>query len=126
MAKQLVEVDVPEGFEAVGHRLPLAGDFYINSKGEVVQSPEAWNGCNGPRLVLRPEWTWPAWLKAPWIAMDSKGGWCAYQDEPRIIEGSDCWGPQLGDWSDLLPGIFDFTPPPVTDWRQSKRRNPNL
>lgn len=70
-------------------------------------------------------WKWPEWLTAPWIAMDRQGYWSCFGEEPHIDSLELLWN----GWQETFlhyPGQFAFTPPPCTDWRESKRRNPSL
>ena len=68
------------------------------------------------------EWVWPAWLTAPWIAMDGNGKWFGYSKEPVDLccTFAARVAVQLSD-----PTAVNFTPPPCTDWTKSKRQNPN-
>lgn len=130
MAKAMVEVNIPDGFELAepATRQPKQGEFYLLIDGVAHQAAST-NGVSAP--ILRPAWTWPAWLKAPWIAMGEGGAWYAFEEEPHVSEVHDCW---IGGKGMRIPfsshaSVFtflDFTPPPCTDWRQSKRKNPNL
>jgi hypothetical protein len=79
----------------------------------------------GPRIIVRPAWQWPAWLKAPWIAQDRQGSWLSFNDEPLASERRDSGWDRNEELCLNSPHI-DFTPPPCTDWRESKRKNPNL
>jgi hypothetical protein len=142
MAKALVEVEIPEGWEAVKYDHPGLGDYYIHDRLNAVarvgypgdmEPAQYWTPTNSeslklPRIILRPAWTWPAWLKAPWIAMEKDGEWIAFNYEP--IANAHYWGHsinQKGQCSQgLHPSLCDFTGPPCTNWRESKRKNPNL
>lgn len=131
MAKQMVEVDVPEGWEAAEFRVPRKGETYLARIEcyvglQVISSdvPQPF-----PAVIVRKSWQWPAWLKAPWIAMDEGGDWYCANKEPRLGECDckhDLAGWKWGDWCIHLDSeVVDWTPPPCTDWRASKRRNPN-
>ena len=109
MTKQqiTIEVDVPEGMEATLTTTLIAessdtGASYI------------------ARLQFAPVYQFPTWTSATWLAMDQDGHWSFYQNEPQISD--DIW------WADgyylEVNNLLDFTPPPVADWRQSKRRRP--
>ena len=129
MAKQMVEVDVPEGFVAVGHRLPVKGDWYYDSNGKLCEAAAGWNSCNGPRLVFAPDWRWPEWLLDPWVAMDPTGSWWTYTDEP-VLYGSDDteWHGEAHLNLSHAKNQKSFryeVPPHMADWRTSKRKNPN-
>jgi hypothetical protein len=75
---------------------------------------------DSPRWIVRESWTWPAWLKAEWIARDADGKWFGYGTEPA--KNSKFW--YGGTHCNL--SMTDFTPPPCSDWRESKRRNPDF
>lgn len=67
-------------------------------------------------------WQWPSWLIATWLAMDANEVWCGYEEEP-VIDGAAWWWSEA-NFQEIDNGIIAFTPPPCTDWRQSKRRRP--
>jgi hypothetical protein len=130
MPKQAIEVEVPDGWEAFAFRIPRRGESYVCG-----QTADSVIGCASgtatyePRVIVRRPWRWPAWLKAPWIAMDEDGYWRGWLCEPLAsppVCGCGGWnGPgnlTLGPNSSW----FDFNPPPCTDWRESKRKNPNV
>jgi hypothetical protein len=73
-------------------------------------------------VTIQHAWTWPPWLKATWIAMDQDGLWCACETEP--VQDHALWMTK-GNSLPLRVGLLDFHPPPCSDWRQSKRKNPN-
>ena len=122
MAKQMVEVEVPDGWEVVEYRRPRMGDHYLRAGLGIQMAP-----CDFEyeRIIVRKAWQWPAWLKAAWIAMDLDGEWYAWSKLPRIACNTDHWY-DGGDLQALNPELVDFTPPPCDDWRQSLRKNPNL
>jgi hypothetical protein len=67
-------------------------------------------------------WKWPEWIKAGvWLTMDRDGTWLLHHREPGTCEKYGCWG-------SLSPGqslsLMNFTPPPCSDWTQSKRQKP--
>lgn len=110
-----IEVDVPEGMEI---------DF--------VQTVIELDGDKKRQcLVVRfkDDWQWPAWLTAPWIACDSLMNWYAFTREPEFALDKETghalnWQKQYGTYCFISPMLYAFTPPPCTDWRQSKRRRP--
>lgn len=111
-----IEVDVPEGWEVIDYRKPRHDEHFV-SNGAVFQS--VGESCM-EYAIIRKTWQWPEWLKAKWIAMSKEGRWFACDAEP--------FPNQFGWKSDCFEVIdtryYDFTPPPCTDWRQSKRRRP--
>lgn len=111
MPKQMVEIDVPDGYECVGWRLPRKNESYLSGgvsvavrDFEVVQYP-----------VVRPIWQPPAFLKPGWIAMDMNGTWYWY--EAMATRGVESWN---GMYPCRL-ACLNWTPPPCTDWRESRR-----
>ncbi len=133
MPKQMIEVDVPEGWELAGIRQPNGAEYFIDMDGKARMFQPS---CifNGRLAIVRPAWQWPAWLKAPWIAMTPYGNWMAYPCEPTICAPSLAGAPNFECWTwggkepayDFDSKLFAFTPPACEDWRTSKRRNPNL
>ncbi len=115
---------MPEGYEKEGeYRAPKAGEHCVNCDGTIWVCT-----CDQdmPWLVVRPAWVWPAALIPPWVAMDRGGEWFAHEDEPHVSD--DGWystGKRIIHAPYKIFPLLHFTPPPCTDWRQSKRRNPN-
>jgi len=109
--KVKIEIDVPSGYEFV--RLD---ETYDSSKNEIAVSIP-------PYAVCRPQWQWPQWLTANYIAMDADGKWYAYLTEPSIRE--TYWWPDGGVYRELGGGFTAFLPPPCDNWKKSVRRNPN-
>lgn len=129
MAKAMVEVDVPDGWELAepAMRCPKAGEhFLLENRNYVGVERASCDFAHDFHAIVRKAWQWPAWLKAPWIAMCGETGhWWGYSNEPGPREGSRRrWTGGYETW--LNPQLLDFTPPPCDDWRQSKRKNPNL
>lgn len=123
-----IEVDIPDGYEATGEfRLPdESRECWLSNFSAVCEPHGGRATVHGPRLILRKKWQWPDWLKAPWIAMDKNGEWYAYKEQPDLMDGFVTWqssGPASHTLIDS--GMFDFTPPECTDWKQSLRKNPN-
>ena len=107
-----IELEVPEGYECVRAVL---------DSGERIDPDEHLLITRRIIVIGKKPWQWPEWLLAEWIAMDRGGEWVAYMGEPK--QGNTVW---LGENPrQLSSGHYDFTPPPCTDWKQSKRRNPN-
>jgi len=119
--KVQVWVDIPDGYElaCAEMRPPNDREMFISERGYVERFNK---GVKlGPRIIIRPAWQWPNWIRAEWIAMDSDGLWWCYTVEPNIYcdEWRSC---ELA--VNLETALLDFTPPHCTDWRTSKRRNP--
>lgn len=125
MAMQMVEVDVPDGWEVERVGLPKNGDRYLDALGNVDKS---FGDTTTLRVIVRPAWVWPDYLLASWIAMDADGSWWAYAVEPQVASDM-CWDAPR-DYrhprSRINARIIKFTPPPTADWKSSKRKNPNL
>lgn len=119
MTKQMIEVDVPDGWEAVGYRAPEIGESYLLFDGSVSTVDGVFIY---PVPILRRSWKWPPWLKAGWIAMDRNGHWYAYTHEPTPLDIA--WS-SAGGATWLSSGALAFTPPPCDDWTKSLRENPN-
>ena len=116
-----IEVDIPDGWEAVGYGIPNYQPW-LTHDGQVCE-----RDCAAPRIILRKkfdvrEW-WPKWLKAKYVARNASGQWMAFAERPSIQ-------PRIGEtWVGmnkiLICGMFDFTPPEhITDWRESLIENP--
>lgn len=127
MGRFLVKVECPDGYEpAYGEdsfRPPKKGELFVSAHRTVLTAEYDWEGGSGTRLVVRPVWMWPKWLKARWIAMDGDDTWFAFECEPTLA--GDCWKPSKGMYVDLShSNMFDFTPPSCDGYRSSLRHNP--
>lgn len=126
LTKVELEIDVPEGYEVVRYGLPKEGEVYLaacRKKPKITKAFRDYEVAN--KIILQPIWEWPAWLKAPWIAMDEDGMWWGYQEEPQVVK--DSWESRLNWYFNLnAEWATDFTPPPYTDWTKSLRKNPHL
>lgn len=129
-----IEVDVPEGFELTGEiRPPMVGEWFLTNfeEARVCEADYAMR-----RLILRkveppaPAWEWPEWLTAEWICINpyNEGHWFMSNVEPIASEsgGWHGWNWKGNQKLEIDLSLFAFTPPPVTDWRESKRRNPKF
>lgn len=65
------------------------------------------------------------WLKAEWLVQNALGEWLTTTYEP-YMSGLGMWTIRRGMFVPLSEEVFSFTPPPCSDWKQSKRRNPYL
>lgn len=121
----------PAGFEFTGEYRKVKPDEWA-----LTQQGKAFQYRNSPGFdtfdmffILRKSWVWPAWLKAPYIAMDDAGDWYAYPSKPVIYQGiASVWSnqhPQVSAEALTRGKLFDFTPPPCSYWRESLRKNPN-
>jgi hypothetical protein len=136
MANALVEVEIPDSFEFIRVGVPKAGEQFLcqDSLGSCLGSLGTHSEARpyDVRVIVRPAWQWPAWLACDFIAQEMDGHWHGYamrHQGHELAANIDGWDGWLTRW-DLdyfASGRFlNFTPPPpCTDWRQSKRRNPN-
>lgn len=131
--KQMVEVEVPEGYKLVSwHEIPN-GCAYPTSRFVQITCGDLEKGPYFSRdYILIEEWKYPEWL----------GGCCVYQQEdgtwwvsaeipPRLIKTGNCkeaWfhARTTNNHQSLLtkecfPG---WEPPPCKDWKQSLHLNP--
>lgn len=133
MGKQMqITVDIPDGYDFVRYGSPMKGENYLCRDGAVCVAVDDFDP-GVKYVIVRPAWVWPAVIKAPWIAMDENGLWYAYDGEPHV-RGADeyqrqpatCWSCGNVRYTAIQQWAIDFTPPPTTDWKSSKRKNPNL
>ena len=112
-----ITVDIPEGYEATGEfRYPVSGELYLENEGCADRaSSEQIFGRH--RFILREKWAPPEFLRPGWIAMDDDGNWFWHESEPAI--GNKRW---LVTGGCALLSDFNWTPPTVTDWKQSLTR----
>jgi len=124
MTRVQVWVETPDGYELACDEMrpPKCGEHYMSAfdrAGVSVANRDA----SDPRIIVRPTWQWPAWLKVPAIAMDKCGDWWAFNTIPTLHRSTHEW---IGECAfELIGDEVDFSPPPCTDWRQSLRLNPN-
>jgi hypothetical protein len=125
MAKATVEITIPDGWEYVRLGRPMTDEHFICDAHDTVCHWPRSEQSTYPAIILRPAWTWPAWLKAPWIAKDDGDPtWMAFESEPHLRLDAGVWWLAVG--YPIYRPLYDFTPPPCTDWKLSKRKNPNL
>lgn len=125
-SKALVEVEIPDGWELACERMrpPTPGEYFWMPHFSRPWEAGLPKHHTQPKIIVHQKWTWPSWLQANYIACNRGGYWWASMQEPQL-DHTDCWV-----WSGreeifcLSNGHVDFTPPPCTDWRQSKRKNP--
>ncbi len=121
--KITLEFDLPEGWEFTGEYEAPGDRHWFHQETETV----VWGKGSTSRYkrpIVKRKWEWPSWLKAYAISMDAVGDWYAWSDLPHICEAFRLWDSE-GKSSWLCENIFDFTPPTVTDWKESLIINPN-
>lgn len=129
-----ITTDVPDGYEATGEfRVPKKGEHFIasiNGFGDrfYLATYDYDDGIN--RIILRPVWKWPEFVKpGTWLAMDKNGNWVFYETQPQIesIGVQTEWLPKGCAFvlAGAFKSFFNFTPPPCTDWRTSLRQKPH-
>lgn len=127
MSKQTIEVEVPEGFTAVGAGLPNRGDYFVGKNGEVQMCI----GDSGTVPVLIVEhinarhidsWQPPPFLrKGLYLAKDADGSWHFYATQP--VQHEKGWtgnGSLVGNAS-IFAELTGMTLPVCEDWRESLR-----
>ena len=116
-----IEVDVPNGYEAVDFRNPKEGEHFINYQGYLSEQDEV--PCAGPRLIVRRAFVWPSWLKCAAIAKDESGKWYAHSVTP--MRASNGWHTTHGSTCRHIHSeLFDISSFPDVPWDQSLRINP--
>jgi hypothetical protein len=126
-----ITADVPSDLEPTGEFrvAALNVDSFIGDNGMICRgTPDRMCGpltTIGPRIILRPAWQWPEWIKpGTWLAMDSDGVWSLSSQEPKADPCGTYWFVEKGVMAEVKTALVDFTPPPCTDWRQSLRQKP--
>jgi hypothetical protein len=108
-------------YEPVCYRKAKKGESYLCETTQCVA--EARDDHDRPSMIVRKKWQWPSWLAAEWIFLSPNGKWFATDKEPVARTANwEC----LGVIVCLSFHMFEFSPPPCDDWRNSKKRNPNL
>lgn len=130
MAKAMVAVEIPDGWELACDemRVPHYGDHYLAAGGIGFAVPGGAVSCF-PRVIVRRVWQWPAWLKAEWLFCGPSGKWYASNARPSgRIDGPEGYGLGwvCGGHTILIGNLIGFDPPPCDDWRKSLRRNPAI
>ena len=124
MAKQLVEIDILDGWEFVRFGGVAEGEWFIDESDEYPR--QATREIATLHIVIKKVVPWepPAFLKPGWIAMDANGTWWWYEYEEgeEPTRGLCSWEFE-GNNMDGLEN-FNWTPPQCDDWRKSKRRIP--
>ena len=122
-----VNVEIPDGWELACDemRAPLDGEHYMNLRNGVNKA-FCVTSDYGPRIIVRKAWEWPPWLRAAAIVIDQRSRqWKACHKVPHLDEGLNEGWDGFGHWATITKDMFDFTPPPCFDWRESCRLNPN-
>jgi len=130
------QIVLPAGWELVDsvQRAPNAGEFFLAFRacGSVpVQASHTWPADDrNMRVIVRPTWVWPDYLKnARHILMYPNGCWVA--TDYAVTRGDYGWtvhcSSVAGTYSmPLVPRLLPFELPVVDDWRDSLRTNPNF
>lgn len=118
------EIDIDLGSLAdewgpVAFRVPVKGEQYVSQSGCVGLFEHGVFAA--PRLIVRRRWAWPEWLTAEWIFCNCHETWFAANGDPQLVNTGFA---AINAVAITSNDYFAFAPPPCTDWRQSKRRNP--
>ena len=82
MAKQLIEIDVPDGWEAVAFRHPILGEYFIPDADQRYAMPierDKHYVPVGNRVIVRKVWQAPDWIKP--------GTWLFAPDQDQLEAG---------------------------------------
>lgn len=119
MSKQMIDIEVPEGWVAVDYRNPQIGEHYLSDGGLTVSYCHFELGA-GLRYViveLKPEYReYRFGLQDGWIAADSSGGAFWFSEKPWVDDG--VW--RFTGLSVFLGSAIVFEVD--GDWRDSLRR----
>lgn len=87
--KITIDVDIPEGYDAIDFRLPLVDDIYRTMFGTAVACSRTDIFSVGQeRIILRKKWAFPAWFKSGWWLFKTQPGtW--YVGQNNWFYGSD-------------------------------------
>ena len=125
--KVTVELEIPQSvlreYDVVDYREVNQGDLYLSPSFVTCKVWRHLSPSLGSFPILRHKFVWPTWLKCRYIAMDSDDRWFGYNGEPELQE--TIWSSKTEGGSVLTGDFFDFTPPHVTDWKESKMKNPH-
>jgi hypothetical protein len=124
-----ITAEIPEGYEPTGEfRGVSKGEHYITMLGDVLLSTGDDPRSELPRVILRPVWQWPEFIKpGTWFAYHSNFTFSLFSDQPK--EARDCWCRQNGIGTEVYlteqeAALIGFPLPPRGDWRQSLRQKP--
>ena len=92
MPKQMIEIDIPEGYEFDRYGQPIKGEYFLNLDGGVSQVD---SNLSSYYIILRKAWNPPQFLKPGWIVKD-KNSWRWHACEP--VRNSISW---VSDGSEL-------------------------
>lgn len=123
MAKQTVEVDIPDGYEIDEQKQVEIKTWYDNDD-KPTKIRMKWKLKPAWESDSVPYWDeWPEWLKGAYIAMDEEDGWHVHESKPVLDEwfwhDGNCRYP-------LYEEILDIKLPKCSDWTQSLRKNPYI
>lgn len=122
MPKQMVEVDVPEMWEAVEVRAPRLGEQFFLSPNQMPALATREYHFSESRIILRPAWQWPAGIKAEWMAVESRHDRVILLDAEPTLSEDGHYRSAGGRISILDPAHIAFDLPPE---KNAKRQNPN-
>jgi len=116
------EIELPDVIELKGVRYEPTGEYRSPVEGEAfmfdddLSVAKRVSGRSGPRIILRPVWTWPEWLGGWGIAKDKEGGTWWYSSEcysngNEWLEKDERNGVMVA-----IENFQNFTPPTITDW----------
>lgn len=108
MAKQMIEFEVPDGWEVVSCD-PI----------EDTALPHLKEAVRGPHITLRRKHVWPAWLPPGWVTCDERCRPVWFELRPDIYGNS--WHAR-GGWFSLavLVRFGSLVLPPLdADWRKN-------
>ena len=115
MPKQMIEIDIPEGYEFDRYGQPIKGEYFLNLDGGVSQID---SNLSSYYIILRKAWKPPAFLKPGWIVKDKCSWWWHACEPINSVRG---WV-SGGSGFDLT--YVKWEPPPCDNWQDSKRRIP--
>lgn len=112
MRREIEFEGIPEGYEPVRWSVPNPNELFFDERRAAIATAGT---ETVPMLIVRPVYKFPDFIpEGWWIAMDSDGAWEMFEHEPKLIVNG--WGhPKRTYLDDLI-----WTPPEVTDWKQSK------
>lgn len=116
MPKQMIEIDIPEGYEFLRFDVPKENEYYISHGNYIAQAKFDWSDVYA--VIVKPSWIPPAFLKPGWIVRD-KCSWRWHACEP--VRNSISW---VSGGSELDLTHINWDPPPCANWQDSKRRIP--
>lgn len=116
-----IPVDHPEGYKPVAYRCGAVGDSVLMFD-TVIEPIISATPCSMLILEKVESYQWPEFIPPGWwIAMDAdEQSWWTYVAEPQ--SDSEQWYGGGGISVDIT--ALNWTPPKVSDWRNSKMQKP--